>query len=129
MIQQIINDAKAMEKEAVQDELQAQTAYESFVTETNSAIEAAQKSIMNKSDAQAKAEGEKTETNVDLDHTMDTLEQLASENMDLHGECDYTLKNFDVKQESRDNEIEALKQSSAILSGAKFGAFLEVAPA
>ena len=49
MIEQIINDAKAMEEEAVKDELSAQTAYESFVTETNAAIVAAQESIMNKS--------------------------------------------------------------------------------
>ena len=38
--------------------------------------------------------------------------------MDLHGECDFTIKHFDVRQESRDSEIEALKQSVAILSGA-----------
>merc|ERR1719498_494091 len=128
MIEQIIKDAKAMEEEAVQDELHAQTAYESFVTETNDGINAARREIRNKSNAKAKAEGAKTETNVELDSTMDTLEQLSKENMDLHGECDYTLKNFDVKQESRDAEIEALKQSSAILSGASFAGFLQVAP-
>merc|ERR1719331_2934323 len=126
MIEQIINDAKAMEDEAVKDELSAQTAYESFVTETNAAIVAAQESITNKSEAKAKAEGERTETQVELDTTMDTLEQLAQENVDLHGECDYTLKNFDTKQASRDDEIEALKQSSAILSGAALGQFLQI---
>merc|ERR1719478_523122 len=118
MIEQIINDAKAMEEEAVKDELSAQTAYESFVTETNAAVAAAQESITSKSEVKAKTEATKAESNVELDTTMDELEQLANENRDLHGECDYTLKNFDVKQESRDNEIEALKQSSAILSGA-----------
>jgi len=126
MIEQIINDAKAMEEEAVKDELSAQTAYESFVSETNASIKAAQESIMNKSEAKAKAEGTRTETNVELDTTMDTLETLMQENRDLHGECDYTIKNFDTKQASRDDEIEALKQSSAILSGASFGAFLQL---
>ena len=62
--------------------------------------------------------GGKGQSEVELDTTLDELTQLANENRDLHGECDYTLKNFDVKQESRDNEIEALKQSVAILSGA-----------
>merc|ERR1719498_810652 len=100
--------------------------YESFVSETNASIKAAQESIMNKSEAKAKAEGTRTETNVELDTTMDTLETLVQENRDLHGECDYTLKNFDVKQASRDDEIEALKQSSAILSGASFGTFLQL---
>jgi len=118
MIQMIIDDAGAMEKEAVQDELSAQQAYEDFVTETNNAITAAQQEIMNKSNDKAKAEGDKTETEVELDTTMDELEQLAQQNMDLHGECDFTIKHFDTRQESRDSEIEALKQSVAILSGA-----------
>ena len=64
---------------------------------------------MNRADAKAKAEGDKTETNVALDTTMDELTTLASENQDLHGQCDYTLKNFDVRQQSRDDEVEALK--------------------
>merc|ERR1719261_2153355 len=38
MIEQIIKDADAMEKEALQDELQAQQAYEDFVKETNAGI-------------------------------------------------------------------------------------------
>merc|ERR1719181_2193214 len=41
MIEQIINDAKAMEADAIKAEEDAQTAYESFVTETNAAIVAA----------------------------------------------------------------------------------------
>jgi len=118
MIEMIINDAKAMEAEATKDELSAQQAYEDFVTETNNAILAAQQEIMNKEGDKAKAEGDKTETEVELDTTMDELEQLAQENMDLHGECDYTIKHFDTRQTSRDSEIEALKQSVAILSGA-----------
>jgi len=118
MIEMIINDANAMEAEATKDEISAQQAYEDFVTETNNAITAARQEIMNKTNDKAKAEGDKTETEVELDSTMDELEQLAKENMDLHGECDYTIKHFDTRQTSRDSEIEALKQSVAILSGA-----------
>merc|ERR1719440_2579348 len=40
MIQQIINDAKAMEAEAIRSEEDAQKAYEDFVKETNASIEA-----------------------------------------------------------------------------------------
>merc|ERR1719159_493856 len=40
MIQQIINDAKAMEAEAIRAEEDAQKAYEDFVKETNASIEA-----------------------------------------------------------------------------------------
>merc|ERR1719378_601703 len=48
MIQQIINDAKAMEAEAIRAEEDAQKAYEDFVKETNASIEAKTKDIVNK---------------------------------------------------------------------------------
>ena len=37
------------------------------------------------------------------------------------------MKNFEIRQTARDEEIEALKQAKAILSGAKFEAFLQAA--
>merc|ERR1712139_148222 len=43
MIQQIINDAKAMEAETIRSEEDAQKAYEDFVKETNASIEAKSK--------------------------------------------------------------------------------------
>jgi len=36
-------------------------------------------------------------------------------------------KNFDIRKIARDEEIEALKQAKAILSSAKFEAFLQSA--
>merc|ERR1711957_248774 len=45
MIQQIINDAKAMEAEAIRAEEDAQKAYEDFVKETNASIEEKTKSM------------------------------------------------------------------------------------
>ena len=38
---------------------------------------------------------------------------------------DFTLKNFDTRQAAREDEIEALKQSLAMFSGASFSAFLQ----
>jgi len=49
MIQQIIQDAKAMEAEAIRSEEDAQKAYEDFVKETNASIEVKSKEIVNKS--------------------------------------------------------------------------------
>merc|ERR1712124_131520 len=61
MIQQIINDAKPMEAEAIRSEEDAQKAYEDFVKETNASIEAKSKDIVNKSEEKAKAEGDLVE--------------------------------------------------------------------
>merc|ERR1719161_1438446 len=75
-------------------------------------------------EAKAKAEGAKVEATTERDSVLGELEQLANENADLHKSCDFTLKNFDIRQTARDEEIEALKQAIAMFSGASFSAFL-----
>jgi len=125
MISQIISDAKAMEAEAIRSEEDAQKAYEDFVKETNASIEAKSKEIVNKSAEKAKAEDELVETKKAKEAVMLELEQLSNYNAELHQSCDFVLKNFDVRQTARDEEIEALKQAKAILSGAKFEEFLQ----
>jgi hypothetical protein len=125
MISQIISDAKAMEAEAIRSEEDAQKAYEDFVKETNASIETKSKEIINKSAEKAKAEDELVETKKAKEAVMLELEQLSNFNAELHQSCDFVMKNFDVRQTARDEEIEALKQAKAILSGAKFEEFLQ----
>jgi len=125
MIQGIINEAKALEADAVQAEEDAQKAYEDFVKDTNTSIEEQSKAIVNKSEEKAVAEADKTEALEAKENVMLELEQLSNEAADLHKACDFVTKNFDIRQTARDEEIEALKQAKAILSGAKFDAFLQ----
>jgi len=117
MITQIINDSKAMEAEAIHDEEDAQSAYESFVQESNASITAKNEDIVNKSETKATAETDKAQAETDLDMTNTELEQLANEKADLHKACDFTMKNFDIRQEARDQEVEALRTAKSILSG------------
>mmetsp|Transcript_78748 Transcript_78748/g.172666 ORF Transcript_78748/g.172666 Transcript_78748/m.172666 type:complete len:697 (-) Transcript_78748:242-2332(-) len=125
LIQQIISDAKAMEAEAIRSEEDAQKAYEDFVKETNASIEAKSKDIVEKSEVKARAEGELVETKEAKEAVILELEQLSNYNAQLHQSCDFVLKNFDLRQTARDEEIEALRQAKAILSGAKFDNFLQ----
>jgi chromosome segregation ATPase len=118
MITQIVNDAKAMEAEAIHDEEDAQSAYESFVQESNQTVTAKEEAIVNKSQTKATAEVDRSQAKQDLESTTTELEQLANEALDLHKACDFVLKNFDIRQEARDQEVEALRQAKAILSGA-----------
>jgi hypothetical protein len=127
MITQIINDAKAMEAEAIRSEEDAQKAYEDFVKDTNNSIEEKSKDIVNKSETKAKAEADLVEAKEDKEAVMLELEQLANYKAELHSSCDFVMKNFEIRQTARDEEIEALKQAKAILSGAKFEAFLQSA--
>jgi len=118
MIQGIISDAKRMEAEAITGESDSQKNYENFVKESNESIDAATVEITNASEAKAKTEAELSQGKTSLDAVTAQLEELARESRGLHGECDFVLKNFDVRQSSRDDEIEALKDSKSILSGA-----------
>merc|ERR1711912_58476 len=127
MIQQIINDAKAMEAEAIRSEEDAQKAYEEFVKDTNNSIDEKSKDITNKAETKAKAEADCVEAKEDKEAVMLELEQLANYKAELHSSCDFVMKNFEIRQTARDEEIEALKQAKAILSGAKFEAFLQSA--
>merc|ERR1719488_332636 len=105
MMEGIITDAKIMETEAIKAEQDAQSAQKAFVK---------------MSEDKAKAEESLTQAEQDLKATMSELEQLASYAADLHKSCDFTLKNFDIRQEAMAQEIEALNQAKAVLSGADF---------
>merc|ERR1712194_295359 len=102
-------------------------AYEEFVKDTNGSIDAKSKDIVNKSESKAKAEADRVEAKEDKEAVMLELEQLANYKAELHSSCDFVMKNFEIRQTARDEEIEALKQAKAILSGAKFEAFLQSA--
>jgi len=119
MMAQIKADAKAMEDEAIHDEQDAQKAYEDFVKDTNKSIEEKNLMAMNHAETKAKTEEDKVQTTKELESTMADLEQLANESADLHEACDFILKNFEIRQTARDQEVEALKQAKAILSGMK----------
>jgi len=120
MIAEIINDAKKMEAEALRAEEEAQAAYEGFVKDTNSSIEEKTKSQVNKTEEKAKAEENLNQAIQDKEAALLELEQLSNYNAELHQSCDFIMKNFEIRQTARDEEIEALKQAKSILSGAKF---------
>jgi len=125
MMQGIIDEAKGLEAEAIRGEEDSQKAYEEFVMDSNDTLDALTKEIVSKTDMKAKAEAEKVEAETEHESTMDELEMLSSESADLHKSCDFTLKNFDIRQSARGDEIEALKQALAMFSGASFSAFLQ----
>merc|ERR1719188_1058850 len=125
MITQIAEDAKAMEAAALKAEEESQAAYAAFVQETTASIEAKEREIINKEEEKAKTEEELVKQKEILDSILADLEKLSDYNAQLHKSCDFVLKNFDLRQTARDEEVEALKQAKAILSGAKFSEFLQ----
>merc|ERR1719194_234469 len=125
MMQGIIDDAKAMEAEAIRGEENSQKAYEDFVVDTNNTLEELKKDLANKTRVKSKTEADQLDEEVELDHIMSALDQLATENADIHRSCDFVMKNFEIRQAARDAEIESLKQAIALFSGAKMAALLQ----
>jgi len=120
MLEQIMRDTETLEAEAIKAETDAQKAYETYVKDTNKSIEEKTRDITNKTEEKSTAEGDKVAAEEAKETAMNEQQQLMNENADLHKSCDFTLKNFDIRQTARDQEVEALRQAKAILSGAKF---------
>jgi len=128
MLNEIINDTKNLETEATRDEEDAQKGYESFVANTNASLEEKNRMIINMNEEKAAKETELSEALGDQEGKNFDLDALTSERTDLHKRCDFVVKNFTVRQDARDQEVEALRQAKAILSGSNFGgAFLQKA--
>merc|ERR550514_2613222 len=125
MIEQIIADTKTLEADAIKAETDAQKAYESVVKDTNASIGQKTRDITNKTGEKAKAEADKTAAEEGSDAALNEQQMNKNEEADLHKSCDFTMKNFDIRQSSRDQEVEALRQAKSILSGAKFTEFLQ----
>merc|ERR1719258_277193 len=125
MIQQIINDAKSMEAETIRAEEDSQKAYEGFVKDTNGSVEEKNKDVVHKSKTKAKAEADLVQAKDDKEAVLLELEQLGNYKAELHSSCDFIVKNFEIRQQARDEEVEALKQAKAILSGADFSMLLQ----
>merc|ERR1719310_644823 len=106
MMQGVIDDAKAMEADAIRAEEKAQKEYEEFVQDTNDTVEEKKKEIANKSQARAKTDAKMLDEEINLDQTMSSLDQLATALEDIHRSCDFVLKNWEVRTAARDSEIE-----------------------
>jgi len=100
-------------------EADAQAAYETFMKDSTASNEACMKDVNNKSQEKAKADADSTQASNDLKATITDLLTLGEYNQELHKKCDFLVKNFDLRQQSRVQEMEALAQAKAIFQGAK----------
>merc|ERR550514_58306 len=119
MIETLVEESAQLEADAMKAEADAQAAYESFMKDSTASNEAALKDVTNKSQRMAKADAESVQASNDLKATITDLLTLGEYNQELHKKCDFLVKNFDLRQQSRVQEMEALAQAKAIFQGAK----------
>merc|ERR1719504_631254 len=120
MIQNIIDEAAQMEKDALKAETDAQAAYEDFIKNSNDSVATTNGLIAKKSDMKASTTAAKVSAEADRRAALEDAERLQATNADIHANCDFLLKNFEVRQAARTQELEALAEAKAVFSGADF---------
>jgi len=118
MLDRIIADSEHYEQEQITDEQNEQRAYEGFIDDSNNSIKLKNKAIANKSENRAVADENLTIAKGDHASALTDMENLNNYKGQLHGSCDFVLKNFNTRQDARDDEVRALREAKDILSGA-----------
>merc|ERR1719284_941159 len=113
MMNMLVQDLDKEMNEATAEEKDAQADYELMMKDSAAKREADSKSLTEKESTKASLEGDleahkgaHATTTADLMATLKYIE-------DLHLECDWLLKYFDVRKEARASEIDALGKAKA----------------
>merc|ERR1719282_685525 len=117
----IIEDSTALEAELQTSEQHDQASYAEYVKQTTSNIEANRDLTEEKEGHLAATEAERSETEeaqLANEQELTTLNELLKAH---HLDCDYLLKYFDIRQKARAEEMGAITDAKAILSGADYG--------
>jgi chromosome segregation ATPase len=119
MMQQIVEDSQKLEAESMQGEKKSQAEYEKFVKDANELMKMLGMAVLAKTKAVATTKAKASDAQGDLDDANGEIDSLSKVEDDLHKECDFLLKNFEIRQKARGVEIEALASAKAVLSGMK----------
>lgn len=117
----IISDAELAEQEMTMSEQKSQEDYSEFVVTATSSIEADRFAIEQKEAHLAEAKAAKSETEESQLANDQELTKLGELLKAHHMECDYITKYFEIRQKARAEEMDAITDAKAILSGADFG--------
>lgn len=117
LIEHIITNTQLMTKEAQVSEKKSMDGYTKLV-------QAMTDSTKVKADAKVDLQSQKAQADMDLvsakgelKGTSDEIEKLEETKGDLIKRCSFMVKNFEVSQKARDEEVEALRQAKAFLKG------------
>jgi hypothetical protein len=119
LIQKLTGEAQVLKDTAVKDEQNAEDAYVKLVGESNDSIKEKGKAVVDTTEELADTEQAISQATIDKDETLRDMESLAATKGELHAQCDFLLKNFELRQKARAAEMDALAEVKAILGGMK----------
>lgn len=120
MIDHLKKDLEVEVVEMQTEEKGYQKAYEEFVSDAADQRKESSQYLTEKANQKADLEVNIERNN--REHGAKKVEAMNNDKliMDLHGDCDWLLQNFDVRKEARAGEADALKKAKAVLSGADY---------
>jgi len=120
MVNLLIGDMDKEMAEAEAEEKNAQEDYETLMKDSADKRTADSKSLTEKQGALADTEKALDDHEEDKTETSRELAETNKFISELHAECDWLLKYFDVRAEARASEIDALGNAKAVLNGASY---------
>lgn len=120
MIDLLIKELDTELTEAETEEKLAQEEYEELMADSAAKRAADSKSLADKEAAKGDLEVQLQELGDEKKSTVKELLATVEYIGQLHAECDWLIKFFDVRKEARTGEIDSLGKAKAVLSGADF---------
>jgi chromosome segregation ATPase len=120
MIDMLINDVEKENQEMKLEEEDAQGDYEKFMEDAKAKRAEDSKSMNDKEGALADTDEQMVEDKENLKNIKTELMKTEKYLGELHAECDWLLKYFDVRAEARTGEIDALGKAKDVLNGANY---------
>jgi len=120
LIDKLKRDLEMEVQSAERDEEEAQKDYEEFMSDSVAKRTADSKSITEKEAQKAGLEADLMGAKDIKKEKSDELYATEEYIVQLHGSCDFLMKNFDLRKKARADEVDSLKRAKAVLSGADF---------
>merc|ERR1719263_1022424 len=118
LLDNLLGDVKMQQQEEEMNEAQAQKDYDEIATKTKASRESKVQDTIDNEDVLTSLSEQLLDVKKENDQTksehLSVEEKLAA----MHASCDFLLKNHGERQKARSEEVESLKNSLAVLSGA-----------
>lgn len=120
MIEMLREDLIAKIAELETEEKMAQADYEKYIEDSASKRALDAKAMADQEGAKAELEGNLHEDKESEGAQKDLVVTTKKELEGLHADCDWLLKNFELRRQARANEQDSISKAKAVLSGASY---------
>jgi regulator of replication initiation timing len=120
LMSELISDLKLEGQKAQMEEASAQKAYEEGLANSQASREATSKEVVAMQTHKAELEETVHETKASHRTLEAEMKSIVMKITSLHQECDFIVANYDLRKNARAQEVEAMRNAVAILSGASF---------